>query len=106
MKVAQVQGESHPKRPQSHPELDHLWGLLISHVGTPFCVSHVRGAAVSSPYAYRILRLSGRTEGQALPQGPGPLQWGAVGEHVLGVPALPPATPPSTAPEVQAPPLL
>lgn len=27
----------------------------------------------------------------------GPLRWGAVGERVLGVPALPPATPPSTA---------
>lgn len=36
----------------------------------------------------------------------GPVLWGAMGERVLGVPALPPATPPSTAPEVQARPLL
>lgn len=57
---------------------------LMSHVGTPLCVSCVRGTAAGSPYAYRIPQLSGGTEGQALPQGPGSSPVGCYGETCSG----------------------
>lgn len=56
----------------------------MSHVGTPLCVSCVRGTAAGSPYAYRIPQLSGGTEGQALPQGPGSSPVGCYGETCSG----------------------
>lgn len=56
----------------------------MSHVGTPLCVSRVRGTAVGSLCAYRILQLSGRTEGQALPQGPGSSAVGCYGGTCSG----------------------
>lgn len=90
--------------------LNHLWGLVCSSCPTwePPFVFAMLGEQLLAPCMPNEFYscLEGQDRDRPFHKAQGPLRWGAVGERVLGVPALPPATPPSTAPEVQAPPLL
>lgn len=82
-------GESHPKSPQSHPGLDHLWGLLCSSCPTwepPFVLA-VLGEQLLVPHMPTESHscLEGQRD-KPFHKAQGPLRWVLWGNVFWGYP--------------------